>query len=83
MKRIAILICPVLALMLFFASCHNTEHAKEEEAVFKVTQPIKKDTVIYANPFQPAHRTARIGKRLLTKYIRRRRPVYKARPTDV
>lgn len=47
MKRIAILICPVLALMLFFASCHNTEHVKEEEAVFKVTQPVKKDTTIY------------------------------------
>lgn len=47
MKRIAILICPVLALILFLASCHNTEHAKEEEAVFKVTTPIKKDTTIY------------------------------------
>ena len=46
MKRILlVLIVPVLLLSV--ASCHHGEHAKEEEATFKVTTPIKKDTTIY------------------------------------
>lgn len=46
MKRILlVLIVPVLLLSV--ASCHHGEHAKEEEATFKVTTPIKKDTTVF------------------------------------
>lgn len=44
-KRIAILICPVL--MLFYSSCNHTEQHKEEEAKFLVTSPWQGDTTIY------------------------------------
>lgn len=45
MKRIAILICPVILLVL--ASCHHNEKEKEEAEVFPITSPIQKDTIIY------------------------------------
>jgi membrane fusion protein (multidrug efflux system) len=44
-KRIAILICPVL--MLLYSSCNHTEQHKEEEAKFLVTSPWQGDTTIY------------------------------------
>jgi len=44
MKRIAILIFPVLLLA---AGCHQKEHGKEEETKFLVTTPIQKDTTVF------------------------------------
>lgn len=45
MKRIALLICPIVLLVL--ASCHHTEKEKAESEVFPITSPIIKDTIIY------------------------------------